>query len=115
MTSPLALNPSPLFPPTSRYYNLRTATLTASDGRVIIYLTRRFLPQPEQFALLREYIVRDGDRLDNITAQFLNDPEQFWRICDANNAMEPEELTDAPGRHVLITLPAGVPATSAQS
>ena len=37
----------------------------------------------------------DGDRLDNVSAQYLGDPEQFWRLCDANNAMEPEELTES--------------------
>ena len=38
-----------------------------------------------------------GDRLDNITAKYLGDPEQFWRMCDANGAMRPEELTETIG------------------
>ena len=50
-----------------------------------------------------------GDRLDQVTARFLNDPTQFWRIADANNALQPEELTDVPGSTIRITLPAGVP------
>ncbi|MGC9969998.1 MAG: LysM domain-containing protein [Bryobacteraceae bacterium] len=112
---PQGVPTSPSFPPSSRYYAIEVTTLVTKDGRTITYLKRRFLPQPENFQVLQEYIVRDGDRLDNITAQFLNDPEQFWRICDANNAMEPEELTDNPGDTILIALPEGVPVIAPQS
>ena len=50
-----------------------------------------------------------GDRLDNITSAFLGDPEQFWRVADANGAMRPEELTERVGRRIRITLPEGIP------
>ena len=36
------------------------------------------------------------------TAQYLGDPEQFWRICDANDAMRPDDLTAEVGRRLLI-------------
>ena len=97
------------FPPTSRYYNIETATLDTPDGRTIIYLKRRFVPPPERFSLLQEHMVVQGDRLDNITARYLADPEQFWRVCDANGAMRPEELTEEIGRRLRITLPEGIP------
>ncbi len=98
-----------LFPPNSRYHDIDTAKLEAMDGRTIIYLRRRFIPPPERFALLQEHTVIQGDRLDNITARYLGDPEQFWRICDANAAIRPEELTESPGRKLRITLPEGIP------
>lgn len=98
-----------LFPPTSRYHGIETATLETSDGRTVIYLKRRFVPPPDRFALLQEHVVVQGDRLDNITARYLGDPEQFWRICDANGAMRPDELTDEIGRRLRITLPEGIP------
>jgi len=97
------------FPPTSRYYNVETATLKTPDGRQIIFLKRRFVPPPENFSLLQEYVVGQGDRLDNVTARYLGDPEQFWRLCDANRAMRPEELTETIGRRLRITLPEGIP------
>jgi hypothetical protein len=53
--------------------------------------------------------VTQGDRLDNVTARYLGDPEAFWRICDANNAMRPNELTETIGRRLRITLPEGIP------
>ena len=45
----------------------------------------------------------------HVAALHLGDPEQFWRIADANGAIAPEQLTDEPGRRLRITLPAGVP------
>jgi len=36
--------------------------------------------------------VIDGIGLDNLHAQYLGDPEQYWRICDANAACVPAEL-----------------------
>ncbi|HZT57821.1 MAG TPA: LysM domain-containing protein, partial [Pyrinomonadaceae bacterium] len=57
-----------------------------------------------------EHTVTQGERLDQIAAQYLGDPEQFWRICDANGALRPEELLET-GRRVRLTLPEGVPAT----
>ena len=98
-----------LFPPTSRYQNIGTAMLEASDGKTVIYLKRRFVPPPERFALLQEHVVVQGDRLDNITARYLGDPEQFWRVCDANGAMRPDELTEEIGRRLRVTLPEGIP------
>lgn len=99
-----------LFAPTSRYFGLPTATLQTSDGRTVMYLTRRFVPSADQFALLQLHRVVQGERLDNIAAQYLGDPEAFWRLCDANNAMRPKELTETVGRQLRITLPQGIPA-----
>jgi len=98
-----------LFPTNSRYQNVETAKLVRPDGTEIMYLKRRFMPQPERFTLLQEHVVVEGDRLDNITARYLGDPEQFWRVCDANRAMRPDELTEEIGRRLRITLPEGIP------
>lgn len=101
-----------LFTMTSRYYTVDTAKMTTPDGKTIVYLRRRRMPQPEVFATLQEHHVSEGDRLDNITAAYLGDPELFWRLCDANNAMEPRELTESPGQTIRITLPEGIPGNS---
>ena len=97
--------PSTYFPFTSRYYAVETTTLDTADGRTIRYLRRRFVPPPERFALLEEHPVTQGERLDNITARYLADPEQFWRICDANPVLRPDELTARIGRRLRIPLP----------
>jgi hypothetical protein len=102
--------PATSFPPTSRYHGIATAQLTTAAGRTIVYLRRRFVPPAERFALLQEHTVQEGDRLDNITAHYLGDPEQFWRLCDANGVLEPDQLTDTVGRKIRVTLPEGIPA-----
>ena len=97
------------FPATSRYYGIETVTLKTVDSRTVVYLRRRFLPAPERFALLQEYTVSQGERLDQISASLQGDPEAFWRIADANAAMRPEALTEKIGRRLRITLPEGIP------
>jgi hypothetical protein len=100
-----------MFSINSRYYGAPTATLETQDGRQIVYVRRRFVPPPENFSVLFEHVVTEGERLDNITAQNLGDPEQFWRVCDANGAIRPEELVETVGRRIRITLPEGIPGT----
>ena len=102
----------PAFAPTSRYYGIPTAQITLAGGRTVVYVRRRFLPPLERFAVLHTLTVVAGDRLDNLAAQHLGDPEQSWRICDANGAMLPEALIAAPGAALAITLPEGVPGAA---
>lgn len=103
-----AVKTSP-FPSNSRYANTLIATLQSSNGTVIAYLRRRFVPPPDRFALLQEYSVSKGDRLDNLAARLIGDAELFWQLCDSNNVMQPVELTDTPGRKIRVTLPEGIP------
>jgi hypothetical protein len=77
----------------------------------MVHLRRRFIPPPDRFHLLQVYTVTEGERYDILAAQFLGDPEQFWRLCDANGVLRPEELTETPGARIRITLPEGVPGT----
>jgi hypothetical protein len=98
-------------PPTSRYAAIGVATHEDADGRLTAYLQRRFLPQPERLALLQVHTVAEGERLDNVTAAHLGDPEQFWRVADANRAMHPDDLMVV-GRALRITLPEGIPGVA---
>ena len=100
------------FPPNSRYSNIQTATLETPDGRITIYLRRRWVPPPERFTLLQEYTVMQGDRLDNLAARLIGDPELFWQLRNSNGAMKPDELTEPPGGKLRITLPEGIPGGS---
>lgn len=102
------------FPPTSRYHGLGTLTLVARDGETIVYLRRRFVPGPERFADVGQHTVVEGDRLDLLAARYLGDPEQFWRLADANRAMQPKALTSEVGRRLRITLPEGIPGAAAE-
>jgi hypothetical protein len=97
------------FPPSSRYHGIPIVTLMQDDGSQLPYLRRRLLPSVENFTVLFEHRVVEGERPDHIAAHELGDPEAFWRLCDANGVMHPDELTDTVGEAVFITLPDGVP------
>jgi hypothetical protein len=91
-----------VFEPTSRYYNIADAIYEDEDGHQIAYKRRRFLPPGEALPVLAEVTVHESDRLDLIAARTLGDPEQFWRVCDANNAMNPFDLLAEPVIRVPI-------------
>jgi hypothetical protein len=97
-----------LFDATSRYYGIDPATLDLAGADPVIYLRRRLVPAPQRFQLLQEHTVTQGERLDHLAAQYLGDPRLFWRLCDANNAMLPDELTATVGRKLRVTLPDGI-------
>lgn len=117
---------STAFAPTSRYYGIETATIGRHpnpDGpddetagtpanEPVAYLRRRFVPAAERFSLLQEHVVTDNERLDTIANHYLGDPERFWQLCDANNAIRPDELTETVGRRIRITLPEGIPGSN---
>jgi hypothetical protein len=94
-----------MFDQTSRYAVCEDAKMAAEDGHAILYKRRRFLPQGKKMAVLRELTVTGGDRLDVLAARTIGNPEQYWRVCDANDAMHPLELTAEPGRIIKIAAP----------
>ena len=93
-----------IFLATSRYFGIETVKLTVG-GREVVHLRRRFLPPASASSIVAVHSVTQDERLDNITARYLGDPEQFWRLCDANNALHPDELTAEIGRRLKIPLP----------
>lgn len=94
-----------MFEPTSRYYHLKDARYTLPNGTHVLYKRRRFLPQGESMPQLFSVPVLAGDRLDLIAARTLGDPSQFWRIADANDAMNPFDLVARPGISLRIPNP----------
>lgn len=100
------------FPPGSRYHGLAVSQWTRPDGRPSSFVRRRIVPPAERFATLQLHSVTEGDRLDNLAAAYLGDPQQYWRLCDANSAMRPDELIELIGRILRITLPEGVAGVS---
>jgi hypothetical protein len=104
-----AAGPQP-FPPNSRYNGLPILTHVMADGRTVAYLSRRVVPQPERFATVQTHTVAARDRLDTLGARYLGDPEQWWRLADANGAIRPDELVDTDGRRLRVTLAEGIPA-----
>lgn len=82
----------------SRYEAVGEATHAMPDGRVVRYKLVRFIPPTRAQSLHR---VDPADRLDLLAWERFRDPERFWRICDANGALWPDDLLE-PGSVLLI-------------
>jgi hypothetical protein len=103
---------TPVMPANSRYQGLPTATWTAPDGRQTVYISRRIVPPASRFGVIGTHRMIDGERLDQVAGKLLGDPLLFWRLADANNALDPAELEQR-GRRIRITLPEGIPVSHA--
>ena len=66
---------------------------------------------PSAAAALSAHTVVPGDRLDLLSFRLTGDPLGFWRICDANAALDPDDLVDAEavGTRIVVPLPGAVP------
>lgn len=101
-----------MFDSTSRYFsktNSNISTINLPDGngttRAVRYVQRRVIPPLDSGLTVIEHTVMGGDRIDNITARYLGDPTEYWLLCDANNVLRPNDLTDIVGRVIKIVLP----------
>ena len=80
-----------MFEQKSRYYGLENKVHVDEEGNEIIYKERRFVPDSSSLSSRINVKVKKGQRLDQISASTLGDPELYWKIADANTAMS---LTD---------------------
>ncbi len=97
-----------------RYDGLPTTTLdvASADGshRQVAYYRRRWPADLSTTTVLARHTVVPGDRLDLLSFRLTGDPLGFWRICDANAALDPDGLVDADavGTELVVPMP-GVP------
>ena len=92
-----------MFAPGSRYAQVGQA-IHVVDGRQVPYvLLRRFPPDAPTLQL---HQVTDFERLDLMAHRFYGDSEQYWRICDGNRVIWPEDLEED-GRRIRIPLAVG--------
>ena len=108
LLAPLGLEAN-AFPPESRYHGVGITQIQEGQSPPVVYLQRRFIPQQETFATLQTHLIEAHDRIDNLANTYLGTPQLYWRICDANGVIQPNEVTETVGSRVRITLPAGFP------
>ena len=94
-----------MFDEKSRYANLATKGFTLPNGRVVAYVKRRIVPPAESYVAAGGVTVTDSERLDNLAHRHLGTPAGFYQIADANEAVQPIELTARSGRRLTIPLP----------
>ncbi|QIO61605.1 hypothetical protein [Rhizobium leguminosarum] len=94
-----------MFDHTSRYANQKKLQYERPDGRIVSYVARRIIPARESFDTLVDVQLGEGQRLDNIAAMTLGDPQLFWQICDANRVLNPFDLMSGVGRMIKVPMP----------
>ncbi len=83
----------------SRYAAVGEHEIRDAKGRTLRYKKIRLIPETRPRLVHR---VSQGERLDHIAHRYYQDPERFWRICDANHALWPGDLVREVGRRILI-------------
>ncbi len=96
---------SDTFPPNSRYHDLPLRVRIAADGSVETYVGRRIIPATDRYGVFARHRVTATERIDGIAADMFGDPEQYWKICDANGDADPARSTEPEGRLLVIPLP----------
>jgi len=94
-----------IFPPNSRYYGVPIRTRVDADGTMQSFVGRRIIPAMERYRPLGRHRTVVDERIDGVSAEVFGDPEQYWRICDANGDAEPADATKPLGRLLIIPLP----------
>jgi len=88
-----------LYEKNSRYMKYAEVVEISDDqGRVVERVSRAKRPTQH---LLGEHIRREGQRLDHLANYYLGDANGYWRICEINDAMLPDQLAEVE----LITIP----------
>lgn len=80
-----------MFDEKSRYSKVETYHVRDRRGRQVSVVR---VPEPLVHTLMGIHLLKEGQRLDHLAAKYLNDPAGFWRICEANNAMLAEALSE---------------------
>ena len=99
------------YPPSSRYAAVPLVTAELPGQGQVVYLGRRLVPPASRFAQIGQRTVEEHQRLDQVAAALMGDPELWWRLCDANDALFPGDLEE-PGRVLRVTLPEGIPGAA---
>jgi len=90
--------------PSNRYASCPLLPFQRRDGRQISYWAPRMVPIGATLATARTIQREPSDRIDRLASRALSDPRQFWRLCDANDALDPLAFGRGRGR-IKVPLP----------
>jgi hypothetical protein len=80
-----------MFDPKSRYASPQTYTVRDHRGREVAVAP---VPSSPIQTLLGINLLRQGERLDHLAQKYLENPAGFWRVCEMNDVMLAEALTE---------------------
>jgi hypothetical protein len=80
-----------MFGPKSRYLQSGQYTVKDRRGRIVNVVS---VPPIPQQTLLGYHVLKQGQRLDHLSDKYLKDPAGYWRICEFNQVMLAEDLSE---------------------
>jgi hypothetical protein len=80
-----------MFNEESRYYARNTYQVTDHRGRKVTVVP---VPTAPEQRLLGYHLLLQGQRLDHLAEKYLGDAAGFWRICELNDVMLAEMLSE---------------------
>lgn len=83
----------PSFDPKSRYAKTPSYTVIDRRGRAVTVVG---VPPHVDVPIAGWHVRREGQRPDHLAFQYLDDGAGFWRIAEANDAMQAEWLSELP-------------------
>ncbi len=81
-----------MFDKKSRYVTLDTYEVTDHRGRTVIVVP---VPEAPAEETIGYHLLKQGQRVDHLAKKYIDNPAGFWRICESNDVMLPETLTEA--------------------
>jgi hypothetical protein len=92
-----------MFEEKSRYVKLKPYTVTDRRRRVTLVVPVSTAPEQQP---LGRHLLKQGQRLDHLSHHYLDDPAGYWRICEINEVMLPEELSSR--KEIIIPIKEGL-------
>lgn len=83
----------------SRYYKTETYNVTDTRGREVQVVVPAADPGD---ALMGTHLRKEGQRLDHLAHQYAREATAFWRICEINDVMLADALTEADEIHIPL-------------
>jgi len=80
-----------MFNDKSRYKDIEQYQQKDSRGRTVNVVA---VPDAPPSSLAGFHLLKQGQRLDHLSAQYVNDEAGSWRIAEVNQAMLQESLTE---------------------
>ena len=82
-----------MFDSKSRYKNLPLVYRKDVRGRTVAVAP---VPRSPDQELQGYHTLKQGQRIDHLANSYLQNPAGFWQICEMENVMLPEALTEKP-------------------
>lgn len=80
-----------MFDDKSRYKNVKTYQVQDSRGRIVTVVPITEFPNQTTLGF---HLLKQGQRIDHLSAGYLKNAAGFWRICELNNVMLPDALAE---------------------